>query len=385
MDVTDKIISLISCGIDWQGIEDFFGASLFSPMKSTPQNPVYHGEGDVFTHTKMVCECLAESPGFQALTRELKAQLFPAALFHDIGKPGTTAVENGEIRSPGHQALGSRMTRDILWDRLGLCGSPELASFRETVCMLVRFHMLPFFLPEKEDPLKAARTVASIGELAGGFSLKLLAMLACADALGRITSDAERHSSAVALSEEIAAEAGCLSFPFAFPDSFTKHAYLSGRNVPPDVSLYDSTWGEVIMMSGLPGTGKSTYVKNYFSNLPEISLDGIRKELRIKPSEPQGLVINTAKERAKAFLRRKEPFVWNATDLTPDVRKKLTGLFERYGARVRIVYLETSEETRAARNAGRAEAVPEKAVLEMKKKTVPPFPSEAQTVEWIFV
>ena len=60
-------------------------------------------------------------------------------------------------------------------------------------------------------------------------------------------------------------------------------------------------------------------------------------------------------------------------------------LAESYGAGVRVVYLEATLKDRTARNAARAGAVPEKAVSEMLSKTVPPLPSEAETVEWLCV
>lgn len=150
----------------------------------------------------------------------------------------------------------------------------------------------------------------------------------------------------------------------------------------PDQSLYDDTWGEVIMMSGLPGTGKDTWIQHNLSHLPMVSLDEIRKELKIKPTEPQGAVIQKAQERAKEFLRKKQPFVWNATNITKDTRQKQISLFERYGASVRIVYLETEWNTLLKRNGSRADEVPENAIERMLAKLVLPTPQEAKLVEW---
>lgn len=147
----------------------------------------------------------------------------------------------------------------------------------------------------------------------------------------------------------------------------------------------DDSWGEVIMLSGLPGTGKDTWIGQHHPDMPIVSLDGIRAELGIKPTDNQGEVIQAAQERAREYLRTNQPFIWNATDLTRDTRQKLIGLFERYGARVRIVYLETDEEIRGVRNAGRKDAVPEDVVARMIGKTVLPAPDEAQTVEWVCV
>ena len=368
--------------IPWNRIDSLFAASGYSGMKATMQNLVYHGEGDVYTHTQMVCCELARDPAFYELTARQRNELFLAAILHDIGKVKTTRLEDGKWISPHHASTGSRMTRAFLWQECGLCGTKEMVAFRETVCALIRYHMLPLHLMDQEEPERKVREVAAVGELAEDFSWHLLCMLAEADVKGRIANDTEDGLVQVALARVMAEEAECLYAPYHFADGFTKHAYLSGRNVKPDQTLYDDTWGEVIMLSGLPGTGKDTWIRNYHPALPMVSLDGVRSELKIKPTDNQGEVIQAAQERAKEYLRKKLPFIWNATDLTKDTRQKQIGLFERYGARVRIVYLETDEQTRQAQNAGRAEFVPEGVVARMLGKTVLPTPEEAQTVEW---
>lgn len=115
---------------------------------------------------------------------------------------------------------------------------------------------------------------------------------------------------------------------------------------------------------------------------PVISLDGIRRELKIKPTDAQGTVIQQARERAKQFLRKKESFIWNATNLTRDIRQRQVSLFEQYGARVKIIYLETDECTRIQRNSSREDSVPEDVAQKLLSKTEPPDAIEAQIVEW---
>lgn len=66
-----------------------------------------------------------------------------------------------------------------------------------------------------------------------------------------------------------------------------------------------------------------------------VSLDVIRKELKVKPTDNQGIVIQTAQEQAKKFLRARKEFAWNATNLTKDIRQRQISLFEGYGAKVR--------------------------------------------------
>ena len=119
-------------------------------------------------------------------------------------------------------------------------------------------------------------------------------------------------------------------------------------------------------------------------DLPVVSLDDLRQELDVEPDKNQGRVVQAAKERAKALLRDKRPFIWNATSLTVR-RAQQVDLFERYHARVRLVYLETAWEENLRRNANRTDAVPEGVLYDMLDRLEPPERYEAQTVEWLCV
>lgn len=381
-EIAKCIPALPAAGIYWDRIDQLLSVTCFSDMKTTQQNPAFHGEGDVYTHTQMACRELIRMPGFLQLVDRQKAELFLATLLHDVGKVKTTRLEDGKWVSPHHGKTGSQMVKEFLWNDCGLCGSAETIRFRETVCALVRYHMTPVHLMDYEEPERKAREIAATGELAADFSWRLLCLLAEADARGRIANDIEKGLIRVELARMFAEEAGCLDEPYPFADGYTKYAYLSGRNVQPDETLYDDTWGEVIMLSGLPGTGKDTWVSRYDPNLPMVSLDEIRIELSVEATDNQGTVVQTAKERARQLLRKKQPFILNATNLTKDIRRKWVKLFEDYGARVRIVYLETDEKTREVRNADRNNVVPEEAVTKMRNKTELPTLDEAQTVEW---
>lgn len=379
----ERITSFAAGGeIDWEWIKELFAARAFADMAFTPQSPVFHAEGDVLTHTKLVCREMREMDAVRSLHGRQRTALFLAALLHDIGKVRTTRWEDGTWVSPHHASTGSRIVREILWRDFDLCGTPEAMAFRETVCALVRYHMLPVHLLNQEDPGRTARQVAAVGELATDFSWELLCLLAEADMKGRIADDIEAELEKVNLARLLAEESGCLNGPYPFPGDYTERAYLSGRKVQPDQPLYDDTWGEVLLLSGLPGTGKDTWIRQNVPGLPMISLDDIRRELGAAASGEQAKVIHTAQERARTLLRSKQPFAWNATNLTPEIRAEQVGLFERYGARVRIVYLETTWETALSRNEGRRDKVPQAAIENLLSKTVLPVPYEAQSIEW---
>lgn len=372
-------------GIDWKAMASSSLGFCFSEMKDTPQNPEYHGEGNVCLHTQMVCEELIRMPAFLELPEMQKTAVFAAGVFHDIGKIKTTKSEGGKWVSPHHSLVGSQMTREYLWQVCGLCGTREQVSLRELICSLVRYHMLPVHLLDMEDGERKVRELAAHGELVPGFSWDLLCLLSEADIRGRIAPDTQELLEKIELSRVMAEEAQCLNGPYSFGDVYTKHAYLRGKKVAPDQNLYNASWGEVILLSGLPGTGKDTWIREHVPEYPMISLDEIRLEMQIRPTEPQGAVIQEAQERAKAYLRRHQPFVWSATNIIRDTRQKQVSLFERYGANVRIVYLETDWSALTERNRGREAEVPLYAIERMLGKLVPPYPEEAMRVEWEMV
>lgn len=74
-------------------------------LKGVPQNPEWHPEGCVWTHTMRVIDTLA-SDDFV---------LNMAGLFHDFGKLTTTAVKpNGKIGSLGHEKASVELARLVL-------------------------------------------------------------------------------------------------------------------------------------------------------------------------------------------------------------------------------------------------------------------------------
>lgn len=371
--------------INWSEIEQTALSRYKEGLQQTPQSHIYHAEGDVYTHTLMVCAALKQLPEYKELNEKQKHIVYMAALLHDIGKIHTSRFVDGDWHAPHHAPTGSKMARELLWKEFGYCNNQEHMQIREAICMLIRYHSFPPVAIEQKISILKLHRVAANNLLAPDFSIRLLCLLSKADVLGRECIDKQELLYKIALFEELAKEEGCYEGCFPFPSTHTRRAFLAGRDVWKNQELYDDHQSEVILMSGLPGTGKDTWIRNNLPNIPVVSLDDIRRANKISPTDEQGTVANLAREKAKEYLRRQQTFVWNATNITTQMRESLISLFEAYHARVCIIYLETAWSNLLARNSSREHIVPQAAIEEMMAKLTLPEAYEAENIEWIHV
>lgn len=343
-------------------------------LEGCPQNPLYHAEGDVLTHTKMVCEALVALPEWRQLQGGDRSILFAAALLHDVAKPAATqADENGEISSRGHVRQGARMARQIIWE----LEEPAPFNYRETVVGLVQFGSLPIWFLEKPNPQRAVIRASQV------IRCDRVALLAEADVRGRECSDRQQLLDRIQLFREFCEENNCLNAPRKFPSAHSRFLYFRKEDGYPDREAFDDTRCEVVMMSGLPASGKDYWIAENLPDWPVISLDALRKELKVSPTEDQGIVVYQAKERAKEYLRSRTSFIWNATNITRSLRQQLIDLFADYNARIRIVYLEAPFEELLRRNRERSAPVPEAVIEKLAGKLDVPDITEAHEVQWI--
>lgn len=389
MSRVDDILKLVPDAplwdIDWGLIETSALKEHVDAMRRTPQSLCWHAEGDVWTHTRMVCEALVTMQEYRELPSLQRQILFLAALLHDVGKPLTTRQEGQEWVSPSHSTKGALQARYFLWKECGMCGASEFQAMREAIVLLIKHHSFPPHALEKEGNERKMISIAASAELIPDFSLKMLYLLSKADALGRECEDKADFVAQVDLFAELAKEHECYEGPVKFASDYTRRAYFSGSDVWPQQELYDETWGEVVMMCGLPGTGKDYWIEHNCKDMQVVSLDDIRRRYKLSPEGNQSEVASIGREEAKVYLRKHQPFMWNATCITVDIRRQLIELFESYGASVRIVYLETDMETQLERNSNREHPVPETVICSMLRKLSPPEVYEAKSIEWQIV
>jgi len=365
------LISLVSAEPDWTidwpviwSLWDELGV-----LDTCPQDPIHHAEGDVGIHTRMVVEALVADPRWRVLPEGDRSTLFWAAVLHDIGKPTVTKhEENGRISSKGHSRVGASIARRLLWE----AGSPF--EWREALCGIIVAHQLPFWLIERPNPERLAI------ETSWKCRPYLLCLHAEADARGRICEDQEDILNNIALSQSVFEDAGCLDSPFSFSNDESRVTFFERDDRDAHYAAHEDFRCTVTVMSGLPGSGKDTWINSHRSDLPVVSLDTIREELGAPATGNQGRVIQAAYERAREHLRDRRDFVWNATNISAQLRSKPLRLLRDYDARIEIVYIEVPPDILFSQNKSRDAIVPMSAMRNLANKLEPPGAWEAHRV-----
>ena len=342
--------------IPWDELCKLF--PILEEMKSIGQSKEYHGEGNVFNHTKMVVESLVGDFEWLDLSKQNASALFLSALFHDVGKIETTVEEKGVFSSSGHSAKGARIVRNLLRDVVPF-------EIREYICNMVLLHMLPVYFIEKEDPLYSI--------CASSYTLinRDLDILANADCNGRICGN-NNSLDAIKIFGDFCEENECLEFPKRFLSDHSRFLYFFERKGHPNLNRYHDCKGTVHIMSGLPGAGKDFYIKKNLSHLPSVGLDDIRDEQGVGPLDGSGRVYVEAKERCRQNMREGKDFVFNATNFLKQTRARWIRLFNDYNYRVEIHYLEPLFSVLMKQNLSREKKVPEGIVGQMFEKLEPP-------------
>ncbi|NUO03050.1 MAG: AAA family ATPase, partial [Saprospiraceae bacterium] len=201
-------------------------------------------------------------------------------------------------------------------------------------------------------------------------------LLAKADVLGRICADKADLLERVEYFKEFCIENQCFEGAYPFVNTHSKFRYFfTDARYPAE--LYDDTAFQIRLMSGIPGSGKDTFLKNNL--LPVVSLDNLRREMGVEhgDSKGQGHVVQAAYSLAKKYAAARQSFVWNSTNLTTDLRSKLIQTFSVYNPSFQITYVETSLAQIFQR---RKEDIPSAHLERMIRLLDMPLPTEAHEV-----
>ena len=146
-------------------------------LHGVQQPPEYHPEGDVWIHTLLAVDQAV--PLLEGLDAPRAHAVMLGTLCHDLGKPATTRMTDGRLRSYGHEEAGLPPTSALLdrWNVHHLHGY----DVRAQVLGLVGNHLKPGQLYDDRERVSDG----AIRRLARKCEPALLYRVARADCLGR--------------------------------------------------------------------------------------------------------------------------------------------------------------------------------------------------------
>ena len=138
----------------------------------------------------------------------------------------------------------------------------------------------------------------------------------------------------------------------------------------------------IVVLVGLPGSGKSTYLEQVAPAGGGLSSDAVRRLLADDETD-QSIhvrVFQTLRYLLEQRLAIARPVTYiDATNLTPEERGPYLEIGRKWSCEVEAVFLDVPLEICLERNAARVRKVPEEALLKMAGKLVPPSEDEGFT------
>ena len=191
---------------------------------NTAQDPRWHPEGDVWTHSMMAVDEMAME--LKIRYEELrfddsqKLILLFAILCHDLGKPLSTSIEkDGRIRSIGHERAGLLPTKSLI---SRLTDEQDMIKY---ILPLVEHHLKP------PQFYKAGAKAGAIRRLSVKVDIDSLILVAKADSLGRGGNDNKKRE--YLAGEWLSTEAQKLNVLHEAPKPFVRGRDLIASGMKP--------------------------------------------------------------------------------------------------------------------------------------------------------
>lgn len=331
--------------IDWNLVDTI---DDFKLLKSTPQTPEWHAEGDAYVHTVNVVNEMIKILETRKLTDnyEYALMMTAAALCHDLGKGPTTKVDasTGEIVTKRHGQASDRIVRTLFQN--------ESLELREKVCYMCRWHMTMHHIFDKPERTDYALVKLSCGPV----TVRDMIIMYTADSLGSVNSETPAYvASRAKMMEEAALKLGCLSSMYPFKSTWHRLEFFANHDAkgylhPDDVKdiLSDNVNPyTVYMMVGVPGSGKDYAINNMLPrNTVQVCRDLIRTEIGITGEKPMGTksqeddVTSIFNTRMDEYLKNATTFAINNTNVRKMYRTQFLQKILPHNPRIVYVYCE---------------------------------------------
>jgi len=308
-------------------------------------NNPYHLENDCLSHTLLVVHAAEKIANREKLTDFERDSLFWASVFHDAGKPITRFTdERGKARFNGHEYLSALIWLD--WTKRLQIDNQMV----QTVAKIILYHTLA-------HKNLARHNYAFLNDT----EYRLLTLLQEADDRGRITLY-ESHQ----------------------PSLKGESNYVGYKEN-----------GEVILLFGLPNSGKSTWLQQNARDGIVLSRDAIIEEY----ARQNGITYNEAfkqlnqQEVSKEFERRlraardEQKVYIDMTNLVKKWRRKtLNDLLapQRKKYVTILIFLTGWQEILRRNEARTGKEIPYNVLLQMLRTTTPPLLNEANEIRFVF-
>ena len=255
--------------LDWDYID---AIPEFSALEKCEQNKKWHGEGNVLQHVRSCIDAAYKTIDAYYFYDFEKRIMLVAVLFHDIGKCCTTEFKNGTWHAYGHESVGEKITRRILWE--------EQMEIRERICCCVRYHMKPLNMADAKGSEMFKNIITPTFNRY--FSWKDVLFVKRCDNLGSIPENP--NETYIGISKLNMLENFMYSLNL-YNNSCTNYdmynTFVLGKKNNWSVLKINNP--KVYVMIGLPGSGKNTWIEKQElvnnSDYVILSRDDIRAEL----------------------------------------------------------------------------------------------------------
>ena len=175
----------------------------------------------------------------------------------------------------------------------------------------------------------------------------------------------------------------------------SQECFLSPVSCLSSLSVYPTTTAPLLIMVGLPGSGKSTWAKRYTRGYPSyqiISTDDIRRQL-YGDAAIQGewrdiwrRVIQQLSEGYQAITQgQASGVIYDATNVRRRHRREFVQTARRYGYRpVVAVWMDVPLATCLMRNRARSRQVPTEIIEKMYRQLTAAPPTQAEALDQVY-
>ncbi len=366
---------------------------LLYELEKTPQDAIWHAEGNVAIHTNMV---MGEAQKMLQDTGENRLVFVLGALFHDIGKSLCTREyeSNGMIRigSANHAKIGADYLTPII-SRLGL-----VQELTDRILNIVRYHHHPrkIYRSSNDQVLWEFVQIPNYKEvlmfekmdLAGRRYSGTSEELEIVDLVSTLIDEKLQESNIPLMLEDECASLSGERKTFVYQktmkfltDGICSHpweALSKAMNTPDE-------YPRVTLLCGAPRSGKTTY-RNQHNDCTVICLDDLRVQMTGKKDcfKRDGQVVQEAYKQYKAALANKENIIWDSTNTTALLREKVLSTGESYGAQTGIACFIVDPNEVHKRNKKSEEQVPSSVVDKFFRNWEQPTLKEAHWIEEIY-